>query len=90
MKSIEELAKEYTQKRLKDYETFFGEDLRKESLKWNNPKCPPGDYREILVKVKDGYNIARYNPGKGYCIGYCGKGGFYTEIIGWREIHELY
>ena len=59
---------------------------RKRLLKWNSPKCPPENYREILVKVKNGYNIASYNPDKGYCI----KGGFYTEIIGWREIHELY
>ena len=55
-----------------------------ELTRWNSPECPPEDHREILVKVKNGYNIASYNPDKGYCI----KGGFYAEILGWREIHE--
>lgn len=92
MKSLDERANEYANswgiERPKIYAAFEkgAKSERDELLKWNNPKCPPEDYREILVKVKNGYNIASYNQGKGYCI----KGGFYTEIIGWREIHELY
>lgn len=56
-----------------------------ELTRWNSPECPPDDAREVLVKIKcNDYNVASYNQGKGYCI----KEGFYTEILGWREIHE--
>ena len=91
MKTIEERAEEYAIRSggvnsllIKESFEDGAKSEHEELTRWNSPDCPPEDNREILVKVKNGYNIASYNPDKGYCI----NSGFYTEILGWREIHE--
>lgn len=102
MKTIEERAHKYMQKRLKDYETFFGEDLREvfikgaeseheELTRWNDPKIElPEDDRKVLLKLR-----INYSTDIRYAVGYFHHDkhqwiGFplgYDEIIGWREIH---